>query len=234
MPQTILVVEDEADIMRGLRDNLSYEGYRVVTAGDGEKGLATAMKEKPDLVILDWMLPGMDGLAVCRELRARGAMMPVVFLTARGQEVDRVLGLEMGADDYVTKPFSVRELMARVKAILRRAAGMASRPAKFALGDLEVDADAFTARRGRKEMALGRYEAELLRVLVQRKGQAVSRNDILNEVWGMDAYPTDRTVDNYVVKLRQKIEKDPKNPRILLTVHGVGYKVVDPGSGTGQ
>lgn len=228
MPQTILVVEDEADLLRGLRDNLAYEGWRVLTAGDGEKGLALAMKEKPDLVILDWMLPGMDGLAVCRELRARGAMVPVVFLTARGQEVDRVLGLEMGADDYVTKPFSVRELVARVKAILRRAAGTASRPAKFTIGDLEVDADAFTAKRGKKTIELGRYEAEILRLLAQRKGQVVSRNDILNEVWGVDAYPTDRTVDNYIVKLRQKIERDPKTPRLLLTVHGAGYKVVDP------
>ncbi len=229
MPQTILVVEDEADLLRGLRDNLAYEGWRVLTAGDGEKGLALALKEKPDLVILDWMLPGMDGLAVCRELRARGSMVPVVFLTARGQEVDRVLGLEMGADDYVTKPFSVRELVARVKAILRRAQGTASRPAKFAIGDLEVDADAFTAKRGKKLIELGRYEAEILRLLAQRKGQVVSRNDILNEVWGVDAYPTDRTVDNYIVKLRQKIERDPKTPRLLLTVHGAGYKVVDPG-----
>ncbi|KAF0242939.1 MAG: two-component system OmpR family alkaline phosphatase synthesis response regulator [Planctomycetota bacterium] len=228
MPQTILVVEDEADILRGLRDNLAYEGWRVLTAGDGEKGLALAMKEKPDLVILDWMLPGMDGLAVCRELRARGAQVPVVFLTARGQEVDRVLGLEMGADDYVTKPFSVRELVARVKAILRRAAGTAARPAKFAIGDLEVDADAFTAKRGKKNIDLGRYEAEILRLLAQRRGQVVSRNDILNEVWGVDAYPTDRTVDNYIVKLRQKIEKDPKNPKLLITVHGAGYKVVEP------
>jgi DNA-binding response OmpR family regulator len=222
MPQTILVVEDEADILRGLRDNLAYEGWRVLTAADGEKGLALALKEKPDLVILDWMLPGMDGLAVCRELRARGAMTPVVFLTARGQEVDRVLGLEMGADDYVTKPFSVRELMARVKAILRRAAGMAARPSKFSLGDLEVDADAFTAKRGKKNIELGRYEAEILRLLWHKKGQVVARNDILNEVWGVDAYPTDRTVDNYIVKLRQKIEKDPKNPKLLITVHGAG------------
>ena len=229
MPQTILVVEDEADILRGLRDNLSYEGWRVLTAADGEKGLALALKEKPDLVILDWMLPGMDGLAVCRELRARGAMTPVVFLTARGQEVDRVLGLEMGADDYVTKPFSVRELMARVKAILRRAAGTAARPAKFAIGDLEVDANAFTAKRGKKNIELGRYETEILRLLAQRKGQVISRNEILNEVWGVDAYPTDRTVDNYIVKLRQKIERDPKNPKLLITVHGAGYKVVEPG-----
>jgi len=228
MPQTILVVEDEADLLRGLRDNFAYEGYRVLTAADGEKGLALALKEKPDLVILDWMLPAMDGLAVCRELRARGSMTPVVFLTARGQEVDRVLGLEMGADDYVTKPFSVRELAARVKAILRRAAGMASRPSTFALGDLHVDAGSFIARRGKKEIPLGRYEAELLRVLAQRKGQAVSRTDILNEVWGVDAYPSDRTVDNTVVKLRQKIERNPRNPRMLLTVHGVGYKLVDP------
>lgn len=226
MPPTILVVEDEPDILRGLRDNLSFEGWRVLAAGDGEKGLALALKEKPDVVILDWMLPGMDGLAVCRELRGRGAMMPVVFLTARGQEVDRVLGLEMGADDYVTKPFSVRELVARIKAILRRSAGTAARPARFALGDLEVDADAFTAKRGKKTIGLGRYEAEILRLLAQRRGQVVSRNEILNEVWGVDAYPTDRTVDNYIVKLRQKIERDPKNPRVLLTVHGAGYKVV--------
>ena len=226
MPHTILVVEDEADLLRGLRDNLAYEGWRVLTAADGEKGLALALKEKPDLVVLDWMLPGKDGLAVCRELRARGSMVPVVFLTARGQEVDRVLGLEMGADDYVTKPFSVRELVARLKAILRRAAGMAARPAKFAIGDLEVDADAFTAKRGKKKIELGRYETEILRVLAQRTGQVVSRNDILNEVWGVDAYPTDRTIDNYIVKLRQKIEKDPKKPRVLITVHGAGYKVV--------
>jgi DNA-binding response OmpR family regulator len=227
MALTILVVEDEADLLRGLRDNLSYEGYRVLTATDGEKGLSLAMKEKPDLVILDWMMPGMDGLTVCRELRGRGNQAPVVFLTARGQEVDRVLGLEMGADDYITKPFSVRELAARVKAILRRAAGMAARPAVFRAGEAEVDASSFTAKKGKKTVELGRYEAEILRVLAQRRGQVVSRNEILNEVWGLDANPTDRTVDNYIVKIRQKIEKDPKNPRALVTVHGAGYKLVE-------
>jgi len=227
MTHCVLVIEDEADIRRALRDNLSFEGYRVLEAGNGEAGLAAALKEKPDLVLLDWMLPGMDGLAVCRELRARGSMIPGVFLTARGQEIDRVLGLEIGADDYVTKPFSVRELLARVKAILRRASGASNRPGRFRIGDLDVDAEGFVARRGKKEIPLGRFEAEILRLLAHRKGAAVPRNDILAEIWGVEAYPTDRTVDNYIVKLRQKIEKDPRNPRLLLTVHGVGYKLVD-------
>ncbi len=226
MAHTILVVEDEPDLLVGLRQNLEVEGYRVLHAGDGARGLETAVKEKPDLVILDIMIPRMDGLEVCRQLRARGQTTPILMLTAKSQEVDKVVGLEMGADDYLTKPFGLRELLARVKALLRRASRRVDLPVVVRVGDWEIDCNAFAARKGKTTRPLGRYEADILALLARRANQVVTRNEILNEVWGIDAYPSDRTVDNYIVKLRRLVEKDAKNPRHILTVHGAGYKLV--------
>ena len=223
----ILVIEDEPQMLLGLRDNLELEGYEVATAGDGDEGLQKAASFNPDLVILDVMLPRKNGFDVCRELRARSIATPVVMLTARSQETDKVLGLELGADDYVTKPFSITELLARVRAVLRRAGGRAGAPADtYRIGDLEIDFRLHQARRGRVRVEFTAREFELLRYFVAHVGQVVTREQILNEVWGYEEFPTTRTIDNFVAKLRQKIERSPHAPEHILTIHGSGYKFV--------
>jgi DNA-binding response OmpR family regulator len=224
----ILVIEDEPQMLLGLRDNLELEGYEVQTAADGDEGLQKAAAFQPDLVILDVMLPRKNGFDVCRELRARSIATPVVMLTARNQETDKVLGLELGADDYVTKPFSITELLARVRAVLRRSGG---RPAvgaadSYRIGDLEIDFRIHQARRGKVRVEFTAREFELLRYFVTHIGQVVTREQILNEVWGYEEFPTTRTIDNFVAKLRQKIEKSPHAPEHILTIHGSGYKFV--------
>ena len=224
----ILVIEDEPQMLLGLRDNLELEGYEVETAADGEEGLQKAASFQPDLVILDVMLPRKNGFDVCRELRARSNSTPVVMLTARNQETDKVLGLELGADDYVTKPFSITELLARIRAVLRRAG---NRPAvgttdTCRIGDLEIDFRLHQARRGKQRVEFTAREFELLRYFVAHVGQVVTREQILNEVWGYEEFPTTRTIDNFVAKLRQKIEKAPHAPEHILTIHGSGYKFV--------
>ncbi len=223
----ILVIEDEPQMLLGLRDNLELEGYEVQTASDGDEGLQKAASFQPDLVILDVMLPRKNGFDVCRELRARSIATPVVMLTARNQETDKVLGLELGADDYVTKPFSITELLARVRAVLRRSG---SRPAggadTYRIGDLEIDFRVHQARRGKQRIEFTAREFELLRYFVTHIGQVVTREQILNEVWGYEEFPTTRTIDNFVAKLRQKIEKAPHAPEHILTIHGSGYKFV--------
>jgi DNA-binding response OmpR family regulator len=224
----ILVIEDEPQMLLGLRDNLELEGYEVETAADGDEGLHKAASFQPDLVILDVMLPRKNGFDVCRELRARSNSTPVVMLTARNQETDKVLGLELGADDYVTKPFSITELLARVRAVLRRSG---TRPAAGSgdacrIGDLEIDFRLHQARRGKQRVEFTAREFELLRYFVAHVGQVVTREQILNEVWGYEEFPTTRTIDNFVAKLRQKIEKSPHAPEHILTIHGSGYKFV--------
>jgi DNA-binding response OmpR family regulator len=224
----ILVIEDEPQMLLGLRDNLELEGYEVATAADGDEGLQKAASFQPDLVILDVMLPRKNGFDVCRELRAKGTATPVVMLTARSQETDKVLGLELGADDYVTKPFSITELLARVRAVLRRTS---SRPTEAAadtyrIGDLEIDFRIHQARRGKQRVEFTAREFELLRYFVTHIGQVVTREQILNEVWGYEEFPTTRTIDNFVAKLRQKIERAPHAPEHILTIHGSGYKFV--------
>jgi two-component system alkaline phosphatase synthesis response regulator PhoP len=213
-------------MLLGLRDNLELEGYEVLTATDGEQGLSKALAVRPDLVILDLMLPRKSGLDVCRELRARANATPVVMLTARSQETDKVLGLELGADDYLTKPFSIAELLARVRAVLRRTGGTVSEPARSVIGDLEVNFETHQAYRGSSRIILTSREFDLLRYFVGRKGEVVTRDQILSDVWGYEEAPTTRTIDNFVAKLRQKIEREPHQPEHLLTVHGVGYKFV--------
>ena len=224
----ILVIEDEPQMLLGLRDNLELEGYEVATAADGDEGLQKAGSFQPDLVILDVMLPRKNGFDVCRELRARGTSTPVVMLTARNQETDKVLGLELGADDYVTKPFSITELLARVRAVLRRtAARPAGAPADiYRIGDLEIDFRVHQARRGKQRVEFTAREFELLRYFVTHIGHVVTREQILNEVWGYEEFPTTRTIDNFVAKLRQKIERAPHAPEHILTIHGSGYKFV--------
>lgn len=224
----ILLVEDEPDIRELVRYNLEIEGFAVVEASDGEIALRLANTERPALVVLDLMLPGVPGLDVCRTLRTREATMqiPILMLTARASEVDKVLGLEMGADDYVTKPFSPRELVARVKAVLRRAYGPTlNRPHEhYAKGRLRIDYDTYEVTLDGQPAALGLREFELLKFFVEYPNRVFSRTQILDLVWGQDVYVEPRTVDVHIRRLRQRIEKDDANPTLLLTVRGVGYK----------
>ena len=222
---TILVIEDDPAILRGLADNLKFESYAVITAANGEAGLDAALRQKPDLIILDLMLPRLSGYEVCRKLRAAGNPVPIIMLTARGEETDRVLGLDLGADDYVTKPFSVREVLARVRSLLRRVQpARAPMPDELQFGDVAVDFRSYEATRAGKPLEMTRKEFGVLRFLASRAGEVVTREELLNEVWGYENYPTTRTVDNHIAGLRAKIERDPAEPEFLRTVHGVGYK----------
>ena len=223
---TVLAVEDDPAILRGLSDNLRFEGYEVITASDGETGYKLQAERKPDLILLDLMLPRMSGLEFCRKLRAEGKNTPILMLTARSEEPDRVLGLDLGADDYVTKPFSVRELMARVRALLRRSQLQAELPDELSFGDITIDFRRYEARCRGGPLEMTRKEFAILRFLASRSGEVVSREDLLNEVWGYESYPTSRTVDNHVAGLRAKLERDSSQPEHIKTVHGVGYKFV--------
>jgi DNA-binding response OmpR family regulator len=224
--KTILLIEDEPHIVLGLRDSLEFEGFRVVTAEKGRDGIALARSENPDAVILDLMLPDVNGYTVCEEIRRWNAFVPILMLTARSQETDKIRGLDAGADDYVTKPFSVNELIARMRAIFRRAQRGSGAPDTFDIGEAKVNLGAHTASVRGTEHQLSFYEVELLRLLVERSGQPVSRDEILSKIWGLEAAPTNRTVDNFIVKLRKKIEKSPDKPAHILTVYGFGYKLV--------
>ena len=225
-PARVLVVEDDAAIVRGLTDALAYEGYDVISARTGEDGIRLVRERKPELLILDIMLPGMNGFEVCRRARSEEQAVGILMLTARNLEADRVMGLDLGADDYLTKPFSVPELLARVRAILRRMQSQEKLPARTAFGDVVVDFESYHASKGGRPLQLSPKEYALLRFLAAHAGTVVSRGELLHEVWGFERMPTTRTIDNHVGLLRAKIEDDPPNPRYLLTVHGVGYKLV--------
>jgi DNA-binding response OmpR family regulator len=221
----ILVIEDEPDLRFGLQHNLELDGYGVVVAGDGAEGLEKAKGGGFSLILLDLMLPVVSGLDVLRQLRSGGDATPVIILSAKGQDHDKVSGLEMGADDYVTKPFGLAELTARVHAVLRRTARRDSKaPSVYEFPGLRVDFRRFTVLRDGVEHQLSRYEAEILRLLISRRGQVVSRSDLLTEVWGYVHLPTTRTVDNHIARLRKKLESDVENPRFVVTVHGLGYR----------
>ena len=224
---TILVVEDEPDMQRGLKDNLEFENYAVEMAADGESALQQISEHTYDLIILDVMLPKISGLDVCKRTRKQGITTPIIMLTARGEEIDKVLGLELGADDYVTKPFGVRELLARVKALLRRAEGSVG-PAseRMVLGTLEVDFTAYVAAREGEPLSLTPKEIDILKYFWHHRNKTVTREELLTNVWGYDESYSTRTVDNFILKLRQKIEADPANPKHILTIHGVGYKLL--------
>ena len=223
--ERILIVEDETPMCTALADLLAGEGYRPLTAADGESGLRRALEDKPDLILLDVMLPKLDGFAVCTELRRLTNNVPVLMLTAKGQIEDRVTGLDAGADDYLVKPFSTAELLARVRALLRRTERKTKSPVKLALGDTEIDLARQTARRGKKEIHLTAKEFAVLRLLTEAAGEPVSRERFLDVAWGYTAFPTTRTVDNHVASLRAKLEPDPEDPRWIKTVHGVGYRL---------
>ena len=223
--QRVLIVEDELPMRTALQDVLNAEGYRVLTAADGQSGLRRAIEEKPELVLLDIMLPKLDGFAVCAELRRLNTSAAILMLTAKGQVEDRVAGLDAGADDYLVKPFSTEELLARVRALLRRSRRQARAPTRLKLGEVVVDLARQTAHRGRKELHLTAKEMAMLRLMATTPGEPISRERFLDVVWGYTAFPTTRTVDNHIAALRAKLEPNPEQPRWLKTVHGVGYKL---------
>ena len=225
MNERILIVEDEAPMRSALADLLAAEGYRPLTAADGQRGLERALAEKPDLLLLDVMMPKLDGFALCAELRRLANPVPVLLLTAKGQIDDRVQGLDAGADDYLVKPFSTQELLARVRALLRRTERATHRPLKLTLGDVEIDLARQTARRGRTAVHLTAKEFAMLRLLAGAEGEPVTREKFLDAVWGYTAFPTTRTVDNHIASLRAKIELNPEAPQWIKTVHGVGYRL---------
>lgn len=223
----ILIVEDEPAMRMGLKDNFEFESYEVEMAKDGFEGLEKVKTGHFDLIILDVMMPKMSGFDVCKAIRKQGIMTPIIFLTAKSEEIDKVLGLELGADDYLTKPFSLRELIARVKAILRRSnTASSSSHGKVQLGKLLVDLDQYTAEVAGEPVRMSHKEYEILHFLLEKKNEVVSRYDLLNKVWGYESQPTTRTVDNFILRLRQRIEENPNDPKVILTVHGVGYKMI--------
>ncbi len=225
--QTILLIEDEPHIVMGLRDALEFEGFRVVSSARGHEGVSLARSETPDAIILDLMLPDMNGYAVCEEIRRADGLVPIIMLTARSQESDKIRGLDAGADDYVTKPFSVNELIARLRAIFRRASrspgSTETETVDIGEGHVNFSTHTLTIRGHTHELSF--YEVELLRLLAERAGQPVSRDEILSKIWGLEASPTNRTVDNFIVKLRKKLEAHPEKPKHILTVYGFGYKL---------
>lgn len=225
--QLILLIEDEADLILGLRDAFDFEGFEVASTELGSKGIAMAAELHPDLIILDLMLPDVNGYQICEQIRRRDNVVPILILSARSQESDIIRGLEAGADDYVTKPFSIGELLARVRTIFRRAHATPTKPAtKIEVGDAVIDLDNHIAQVQGKRVPLGFYETAMLQLLHERRGTPVSRDEILDHVWGIDANPTNRTVDNFILKLRRKIEPSPATPKYILTVYGQGYKLV--------
>jgi DNA-binding response OmpR family regulator len=211
----------------GLKDSCEYEGYVVAVARDGKEGLEKASTEKPDIILLDVMLPVMSGLDVCRNLRTRGIEIPILMLTARGEETDKVVGLEVGADDYVTKPFSIKELLARIRAHLRRAGKQVVESESFSFGEVELNFKKYTARKRGQALELSPREFEILRYLIRHQGETVTRDQLLDEVWGYNSSPVTRTVDNHIAKLRQKIELNPSEPQHIITVHRLGYRFIE-------
>jgi DNA-binding response OmpR family regulator len=228
MPKKILVIEDDPGILLSIKDEFESEGYAVCEADDGEKGLVLAKREKPDLIILDIMLPKVSGYEVCKRLRMDGYTTPIIMLTVKDKEIDKVLGLELGADDYVTKPFSLRELLARTSAIFRRTENRPKDLTTYSFGRIELDFKKYEATRKGKELVLTPLEFQILRLFVQRKGEVLSRNDLLDGVWGKDNLTvSERTVDSHIANIRKKIEDDPSKPEHIISVRGVGYKFLD-------
>ena len=223
MPK-VVIVEDDAAMAAALKDGFTYEGYDIELARDGEAGLKLARESSPDIVILDVMLPKMSGLDVCKRLRSEGSALPIIMLTARGQEIDKVVGLKLGADDYVTKPFGFMELMARVEALLRRASGGTKSAEVYTFGDVVVDFKKAEVKKKGLPLEITARELKLLQYFIAHRGEVVPRERLLDQVWEYDEVPLTRTVDMHVAKLRKKIEADPADPKFLITVHRMGYK----------
>ena len=228
MPKKILIIEDDPGILLSLKDEFESEGYEVSAAEDGEKGFKMAKQQKPELIILDIMLPVIDGYEICKRLRMEGDTTPIIMLTVKDKEIDRVLGLELGADDYVTKPFSLREIMARVKAVLRRTEERVKDLATCSFGQVELDFKKYEAKKKGKKLELTPLEFQMLKLFIQRKGEVISRDDFLDKIWGEDnTYVSFRTVDSHIANIRKKIEDDPSNPKHIISIRGVGYKFTD-------
>jgi DNA-binding response OmpR family regulator len=223
---TILLIEDDVSILRGLKDNLEYEGYKVLTALDGKKGLQLALESLSDLILLDIMLPGVNGFEICRKVKKEKPELPIIMITARGSEMDKVSGLDMGADDYITKPFSIPELLARVRAVLRRFNPGTVTPNQYSFGEITLDFIKYLAFRKTQEIALSSKEFDILKYFIEHEGEAIHRHELLNEVWGYEAVPTTRTIDNFILDLRKKLEENPSTPKHIITVRGIGYKFV--------
>jgi DNA-binding response OmpR family regulator len=221
----ILIVEDEKPILMGLKDSLELEGFEVDAAADGEEGYDKARRDKPDIILLDIMLPKMNGFEVCKRLREQGFRNYIIMLTAKVEESDKIVGLNIGADDYITKPFSILELSARLKSVERRLGQQAQNKEIYSFRDIQVDFKKYEIRKQGRLLEFSAKEFEILRHFLDNPGDVVSRNELLNKVWGYDVYPTTRTVDNHIVKLRQKLETDPENPELILSIRGVGYKL---------
>jgi DNA-binding response OmpR family regulator len=225
----ILIVEDELNMVNGLKDNLEFEGYEVEIAMEGDSGLQKILQNKYDLILLDIMLPQISGFDICKAVRKEGINTPIILLTAKGEEIDKVLGLELGADDYITKPFSLRELLARIKTILRRAPTAKEgsvEPEFIRIGNIKVNFKSYQALEGTNEIKMSYKEFGILHYLYMNAGKIIQRDDLMSDVWGIEFDISTRTVDNFILKLRQKIEVDPNNPKIILTVHGIGYKMI--------
>jgi DNA-binding response OmpR family regulator len=225
----ILIIEDELNMVNGLKDNLEFDGYEVEIAMEGGSGLERILGNKYDLILLDIMLPQISGFDICKAVRKEGINTPIVLLTAKGEEIDKVLGLELGADDYITKPFSLRELLARIKAILRRVQNENEEglePEFISIGNIKVNFKNYLAFEGTNEIKMSYKEIGILHYLYMNAGKIIQRDDLMSDVWGIEYDISTRTVDNFILKLRQKIEVDPNNPKIILTVHGIGYKMI--------
>jgi len=224
----ILIVEDDPAVVEGLKESLTNEHFNIIVADSGEKGFEMAKRENPDLILLDLVLPDVDGTDICRGLRSEGIHTPVIMVTGRKEEIDKIIGLEIGADDYVTKPFNMRELIARIKAILRRIDDYKSEVIKnYRFADMEVDFKKMEIMKNGQLVTLSVMELKILKYLIEKKGEVVTRDDLLNDVWGYDVYPTTRTVDNYILSLRKKIEDNPAEPKHIHTVYKAGYKFVE-------
>jgi len=220
----ILIIEDEKDMVTGLKFNLEARDYAVITAFDGEAGYQKALEEMPDLVILDLMLPRLNGYEVCKRLKKEIPELPIIMLTAKSQEAEIVTGLELGADDYITKPFSVLELLARIKALFRRIKSGSEIPEVHRFGNLEINFKKYEARKKGNPLKLSPREYELLKCFIEREGEIVSREELLKQVWGYDSFPNTRTIDTHIAKLRHKIEDNAEEPKLIVTIHGIGYK----------
>ena len=228
--ERILVVEDEATIRKGLEDNLKDEGFKVTSATTGKEGLEKALANDFDLVLLDVMMPEMNGFDVCKQIKTKKLTLPIIMLTAKKKEADKILGLELGADDYITKPFSVNELLARIRAVLRRVEVHKKAKEKkletYAFGKVKLNFTTLEAERGKKKLKLSKREFDVLAYMIKRKGEVISRNDLLDVVWGYDVFPTTRTVDNFIARIRKQVEEQPAKPKHILSVRSAGYKFV--------
>jgi len=224
--KTILIVEDDSSIQKGLKENLELEHFKILTESDGEDGYKSAIKNKPDLIILDVMLPSKNGFDICRDIRKENINTPIIMLTGKSAETDKVLGLELGADDYITKPFSLRELIARINAILRRVNNIEKEFDNYSFSDVVIDFKKMEIKKGKKDIEMSLKEFEIMKFFVKHEAEVVTRNQLLDEVWGYEVFPTTRTVDNYILMIRKKLESNPAVPKHILTIHSAGYKFV--------